>query len=64
LALFKYGIKLLTYWFDEGRGSAFCLIDAPAKEKVKQFSFTDRGESALKGFDQPFRIFEAQWQEA
>ena len=32
----KYGIKLLTYWFDEGRGSAFCLIDAPAKEKVKQ----------------------------
>jgi class 3 adenylate cyclase len=32
----KFGIKLLTYWFDEGRGSAFCLIDAPAKEKVMQ----------------------------
>lgn len=29
----------------------------------KQFSFEDRGEFALKGFDQPFRIFEAQWQE-
>lgn len=32
----KYDVKLLTYWFDEGRGSAFCLIDAPAKEKVMQ----------------------------
>ena len=32
----KYGIKLMTYWFDESRGSAFCLIDAPAKEKVRQ----------------------------
>ena len=157
----KYGVKLLTYWFDEGRGSAFCLMDAAAKEKVKQlheeahgsidgfmvaftsashavacaiaiqrsfashnkrhpdtkinvrigicagepveedqrlfgstvqltsricdkaepdqilvapvirdlcigkqFSFTDRGESALKGFDQPFRMYEAHWQEA
>ena len=32
----KYGIKLMTYWFDESRGSAFCLIEAPAKEKVRQ----------------------------
>lgn len=32
----KYGVKLLTYWFDEGRGSAFCLMDASAKKKVKQ----------------------------
>jgi class 3 adenylate cyclase len=32
----KYGVKLLTYWFDESRGSAFCLMNASAKEKVKQ----------------------------
>ena len=32
----KYGIKLLTYWFDENRGSAFCLVDAPAEENVTQ----------------------------
>jgi class 3 adenylate cyclase len=32
----KFGVKLMTYWFDESRGSAFCLIDAPAKEKVRQ----------------------------
>lgn len=30
----KYGVKLLTYWFDETRGSAFCLMDAPEKERV------------------------------
>jgi hypothetical protein len=28
----------------------------------KQFTFSDRGESALKGFDQPVRIYEVQWQ--
>ncbi len=32
----KYGIKLMTYWFDESRGTAFCLVDAPAMEKVRQ----------------------------
>lgn len=32
----KYGVKLLTYWFDEQRGSAFCLMDAPAEERVSQ----------------------------
>jgi hypothetical protein len=25
----KYGVKFLIYWFDERRGTAFCLIDAP-----------------------------------
>jgi class 3 adenylate cyclase len=30
----KYGVKLLTYWFDEERGSAFCLVDAPEKDRV------------------------------
>jgi class 3 adenylate cyclase len=32
----KYNVRLLTYWFDESRGSTFCLMDAPAKEKVIQ----------------------------
>lgn len=25
----QYGVKFLTYWFDERRGTAFCLMDAP-----------------------------------
>ena len=32
----KYGIRLLTYWFDEQRQSTFCLVDSPSKEKVRQ----------------------------
>ena len=40
----KFGVKLLTYWFDESRGSAFCLVDAPAKEKVTQLHAEAHGE--------------------
>ncbi len=30
----EYGCRCMTYWVDEERGSAFCLIDAPSKEAV------------------------------
>jgi len=30
----RYGVRFLTYWFDEPRGAAFCLIEAPNKEAV------------------------------
>ena len=25
----RYGVRFLTYWFDDSRGTAFCLIEAP-----------------------------------
>jgi hypothetical protein len=25
----KYGVSYLQYWFDEGSGKVFCLVDAP-----------------------------------
>ena len=28
----KYGVKYLRYWFDEGTGKVFCLVEAPTKE--------------------------------
>jgi len=28
----KYGVQYLKYWFDEGSGKVFCLIQAPSKE--------------------------------
>ncbi len=28
----KYGVKYLKYWFDEGTGKVFCLVQAPTKE--------------------------------
>jgi len=32
----KYKIKLLTYWFDEERSTAFCLIDSPNEESINR----------------------------
>jgi AraC-like DNA-binding protein len=31
----QFGCRGLTYWFDEARGIAFCLVEAPKKESVQ-----------------------------
>ena len=28
----QYGVNYLRYWFDEGTGKVFCLVEAPSKE--------------------------------
>lgn len=28
----KYGVEYQRYWFDEGTGKVFCLVDAPDAE--------------------------------
>jgi len=32
----KYDVKFLTYWFDEIRSTAFCLIEAPNRETIER----------------------------
>ncbi len=32
----RYGVRSLTYWFDEERGTTFCLLDAPSRDAVKE----------------------------
>ncbi len=32
----QYGCRALTYWYDEKRGLAFCLIEAPEKRAVEE----------------------------
>jgi class 3 adenylate cyclase len=32
----KYNIKFLTYWFDEARCTAFCLVEAPNRNTIEQ----------------------------
>lgn len=32
----KFNCRALTYWFDEVRGTAFCLIEAPDKKSVHE----------------------------
>jgi class 3 adenylate cyclase len=29
-----FGVTMMTYWFDEARSTAFCLVDAPNKEAL------------------------------
>ena len=31
----KYGVKFLTYWFDEEKSTAFCLVEAPDKTSIQ-----------------------------
>jgi class 3 adenylate cyclase len=31
----KFGVKFLTYWFDEEKSTAFCLVDAPDRESIQ-----------------------------
>lgn len=32
----EFGVRFLTYWFDQARGTAFCLIDAPDAETARR----------------------------
>ncbi|WP_112662330.1 nickel-binding protein [Microvirga flavescens] len=41
-----YGVKFLTYWFDEERGTAFCLIDAPDQETAQRVHHDAHGHVA------------------
>jgi AraC-like DNA-binding protein len=50
---YKYGCRALTYWFDEERGTAFCLIEAPEKEAVVRMHGDAHGQV-------PHRIIEVE----
>lgn len=32
----KYGVNYRQYWFDEGTGKVFCLVEAPDKQTAEQ----------------------------
>jgi class 3 adenylate cyclase len=42
----RYGVRFLTYWFDESRGSGFCLIDAPDMETAMRVHDEAHGDVA------------------
>jgi len=39
----KFGCRCMTYWVDEERGSAFCLIDAPDEASIKKMHDVSHG---------------------
>ena len=42
----QYGVRFLTYWFDDVRGTAFCLIDAPDAETAMRVHAASHGNIA------------------
>ena len=42
----RYGVQFLTYWFDQARGTTFCLIDAPDKETAQRVHHEAHGHVA------------------
>ena len=42
-----YGVRFLTYWFDEERGTGFCLIEAPDRETAARVHAEAHGNVAL-----------------
>ena len=39
-----HGVRFLTYWFDEARGSVFCLAEAPHKDAIVSVHRDSHGE--------------------
>ena len=42
----RYGVRFLTYWFDEARGNGFCLVDAPDIETAMRVHDEAHGDVA------------------
>jgi class 3 adenylate cyclase len=42
----RYGVKFLTYWFDDQRGTVFCLLDAPDAESAARAHRESHGQIA------------------
>ncbi len=42
----KYGVEYLKYWFNESRGKAFCLVDAPSPEAAQLVHREAHGQMA------------------
>jgi class 3 adenylate cyclase len=55
----RYGVKFLTYWFDQSRGTIFCLVDAPDKEAAQCVHREAHGHVAGEIVEVPLAAVEA-----
>src|SRR6185312_16971310 len=55
----QYGVRYLTYWFDEPRASAFCLVDAPDIEAAKKVHEVAHGQVASEFIEVDLSAVEA-----
>ena len=63
--LFGTAVNLAARITAAAQGGEILVADAVRQlAKGKDFLFDDRGETALKGFDDPVRLFEVRWRES
>jgi Protein of unknown function (DUF4242) len=55
-----FGVRFVTYWFEEGAGGGFCLVEGPDEKGIR---FSDGGPIAVKDFDEPIAHFEVEWRD-
>jgi class 3 adenylate cyclase len=55
----RYGVKFLTYWFDEERGAGFCLIEAPDVETAQRVHREAHGHVAAEVIEVDLSAVEA-----
>lgn len=55
----RYGVRFLTYWFDEQRGNGFCLIDAPDIATAMRVHQEAHGEVATDVIEVELSVVEA-----
>jgi class 3 adenylate cyclase len=55
----RYGVRYLTYWFDQSRGTTFCLVDAPDKEAAECVHREAHGHIAGEVVEVPLAAVEA-----
>lgn len=46
----KFGVKFLTYWFDEKRGTTFCLVEAENETVIRKFTQRPTATCPTKSF--------------
>ncbi|MCI0547363.1 MAG: DUF4242 domain-containing protein [Candidatus Rokubacteria bacterium] len=47
----KYDVRYLRYWFDEGAGKVFCLVEAPSREAASAVHREAHGHLADEIFE-------------
>jgi len=55
----RYGVRFLTYWFDEARGSGFCLIEAPDRATALRVHDETHGNIACEVLEVDLSAVEA-----
>src|SRR5207249_9860982 len=53
----KYGVNYIRYWYDEGTGKVFCLVQAPSKEAAAAVHRESHGVMA----DDIIEVKEGSW---